>query len=126
MHLFIDSSVCDLACPFCFAVNKSGGTNSARLGFDIIVCASRAGNAGVTIPDGFIIWAHLTVSSLRVDIGCVFMTMTDLSISVPDGTGAAGNAACSLGRPVVGMITLDAPLVGNIIEWVVTGTAALV
>ena len=126
MHLLIDSSVCDLASPVCFAVTKSGGTNSARLGFDIVVCASRAGNAGMTIPDGFVIWAHLTVSSLRVDIGCVFMAMADLSSSIPDGTGSAGNAAGSLGRPVVGMIALDASLVGNIVVRVVTGTAALV
>ena len=79
----------------------------------------------MTIPDGFVIWAHLTVSSLRVDIGCVFMAMADLSSSIPDGTSSAGNAAGSLGRPVVGMITLDAPLVGNIVVRVVTGTAAL-
>ena len=126
MHLFIDSSLYDLAPPICFDVNKSGRTNSARLGFDIVVCVGRAGNTGMTIPDGLVIWARLTVISLRVEIGCAFMAMAELSSSVPDGTGAAGNATVSLGRPVIGMITLDAPLVSNIIEWVVFGTAALV
>ena len=85
MHLFMDKSSYNLASPFNLVVGKSRGANSAGLRSDVIICASRAGNASFTVPDRLVSRTLLTVSSLGVDIGVFSGAVAYFSSRVPYG-----------------------------------------